>query len=88
MLRNSVGHFTSKHLRLKAVIGSHVSDEAVCHIMRKDSLRYRHARKTGLLRQKDVKERLVFARKVRRELNANHGRRTFHSTVIILDKVF
>ena len=39
--------------------------------MRADGLKYRHARKKGLLTKKDLKLRLAFARKVKRKLNPN-----------------
>ena len=71
VLRDSVGHFTSWHVRVSAGIASHVCDETVRRVLRNDGLRYRHARKKGLLTQKDLKLRLAFARKVRRKLNPN-----------------
>ena len=69
VLRDSVGHFTSRHVRVSAGIGSRVSDETVRRVMRRDGLGYRHARKKGLLTRKDLKLRGEFARKVKRKLN-------------------
>lgn len=71
VLRHSVGHFTSRHVRVSAGIGSRVSDETIRRVMRSDGLNYRHSRKKGLLTRKDLKSRLQFARKVRRKLNLN-----------------
>lgn len=71
VLRDSVGNFTSRHVRVSAGIESRVSDETVRRVMRSNGLRYRHARKKGLLIRKDLKSRLAFARKVRRKLNPN-----------------
>ena len=76
VLRNSVGHFTSRHVRVSAGVECRVSDETVRRVLRSSGLRYRHARKKGLLTQKDLKVRLAFARKARRKLNPNiwkHG---------------
>ena len=76
VLRDSVGHFTSRHVRVSAGVECRVSDETVRRVLRSSGLRYRHARKKGLLTQKDLKVRLAFARKVRRKLNPNiwtHG---------------
>ena len=75
VLRDSVGHFTSKHVRVSAGVESRVSDETVRRVLRGHGLRYKHARKKGLLTQKDLKARLAFARKVRRKLNPNIWKR-------------
>ena len=69
VLRDTVGHFASKRVRMSAGIGSCVSDECVCHIMHRAGLRYRHSRRKGLLTRKDLKIRLAFARKVKGILN-------------------
>ena len=71
VLRHSVGHFTSRHVRVSAGIGSRVSDETVRRVMRSDGLNYRHARKKRLLTKNDLKLRLQFARKVKRKLGPN-----------------
>ena len=76
VLRDSIGHFTSRHVRVSAGVECRVSGETVRRVLRSSGLRYRHARKKGLLTQKDLKVRLAFARKVRRKLNPNiwkHG---------------
>ena len=39
--------------------------------MRKSELKYRHARKKGLLTRKDLKVRLAFTQKVKRKLNSD-----------------
>ena len=71
VLRSSVGHFTSKHVRIQAGIGPNVADECVRLVLRKSELKYRHARKKGLLTRKDLKVRLAFAKKVKRKLNSD-----------------
>ena len=71
VLRHSVGHFTSRHVRVSAGTGSRVSDETVRRVMRSDGLNYRHARKKGLLTKNDLKLRLQFARKIKRKLGPN-----------------
>ena len=69
--KNSVGHFTSRHVRVSAGIGSRVSDETVRRVMRSDGLNYRYARKKELLTKNDLKVRLQFGRKVKRKLGRN-----------------
>ena len=69
VLRDTVGHFTSKRVRMSAGIGSCVSNKCVYHVMHRAGLRYRHSRRKGPLTRKDLKIRLPFARKVKRILN-------------------
>ena len=84
VLRDSVRHFISRHVRISSGIESSVSDETVSRVMRKDGLRYRHARKKGLLTRKDLKLRLAFAKKVRRKLNPDFWK---HDISFYLDGV-
>ena len=69
VLRDTVGHFTSKRVRMSAGVRSCVSDGCVCRVMHRAGLRYRHSRRNSLLTRKDLKIRLTFARKVKRILN-------------------
>ena len=68
VLRDTVGHFTSKRVRMSAGIGSRVSDECVRRVMHRAGLRYRRSGRKGLLTRNDLKIRLAFARKVKRKL--------------------
>lgn len=68
ILRETVGNFTVKRLRTDAGIATHISDETVRRVLRKQGIRYLHSRKKGLLTKKDLAARLKFARKVNRLL--------------------
>ena len=49
VLRDTVGHLTSKRVCISAGIGSCVSDECVRCVMHRAGLRYCHSRRKGLL---------------------------------------
>ena len=70
-MRNTTGYFTSKRLKVSAGLENKVSDETVRRVLRKANLRYLHSRKKGILTRKDLRERLKFAKKVRRRLDPN-----------------
>lgn len=68
-LRESVGSFTVKKIRVAAGIRLDVSDETVRRVLKSAGYRYYHSRKKGLLTKKDLLLRLQFARKVKRRLS-------------------
>ena len=47
-------------------MSQNVCDETVRRVLKKSNLRYTHSRKKGLLLRSDLRNRLTFARKVRR----------------------
>ena len=59
------GSFNIKCVKMSAGIPPHISDETVRRIFRTAGLRYCHSRKKGILKRKDLKARVEFARKVR-----------------------
>ena len=71
LLREAVGSFTTKRLRVAAGIDVNVCDETVRRVLRQAGYRYYHSRKKGLLTKMDLQLRLKLARKVRRLLPQN-----------------
>ena len=62
-LRNSVGAFTAKRLRLAAAIREHMQ-----------GYKYYHSRKKGLLTAQDLSQRLKFCRSLKRTTDENFWR--------------
>ena len=69
ILRETVGSFTTKRLRVTAGIGNQVCDKTIRRVLRSAGYGFYHSRKKGLLKKKDLKDRLQFARKVKRLLS-------------------
>lgn len=70
-LRESVGSFTTKRLRVTSGIGNRVCDETIRRTLKENKYGYYHSRKKGILKRDDLKERLKFAKKVKRIVNEN-----------------
>ena len=68
-LRESVGSFTCKRIRIAAGVESDVCDETIRNVLRAAGYGYRHSRKKGLLTKEDLQKRLRFCRKVKRVLS-------------------
>ena len=68
VLRESVGSFNVKRLRLEAGIDSKVSDLTVRRLLNREGYRYLQSRKKGLMSTADLKARLKFARKAKYSL--------------------
>lgn len=71
ILRKAYGSFTAKQIRVAAGIPSSVHDECIRNVLRQNGYKFLHARKKGLMSANDLKERLKFARKVKRLLSTN-----------------
>ena len=71
-LRKSEGKFTVKRLMQQAGVSPrHASFRTVQRFLRSQGYKYLQARQKGLLTDKDLKKRLKFARKIKREYNDN-----------------
>ena len=69
-LRKSEGKFTVKRLMQQAGVSPrNVSFRTVQRFLRSQGYKYLQARQKGLLTDKDLKKRLKFARKIKREYN-------------------
>ena len=64
-LRMKVGSFTSKRIQLESGV-SHVSNRTICNHLSKKGYHYLQSRKKGLLNAGDLKARVKFCQKVRR----------------------
>lgn len=70
LLRAEGGSFTIKRLRLAAGIDkNYCYDQNIQRVLHSEGYRYYHSRKKGLLTKKDLRNRLKFARKVKRLLS-------------------
>ena len=65
-LRESVGSFTTKRLKVATGIGDRVCDETVRRALKDADYGYYHSRKKGLLKANDLRERLKFSKKVKK----------------------
>ena len=70
-LREEFGPFAIKRLRLVPGLGNKVCDETVSNLLKKKWYKFIHSRKKGLLKPKDLKERLKFSRKIKGMLKKN-----------------
>ena len=70
-LRESVGSFTTKRLRVAAGIGKRVCDETVRRTLKGADYGYYHSRKKGLLKKKDLRDRIKFSKKVKKVMAEN-----------------
>lgn len=67
-LRHKEGKFTSIRLMARAGISSkHVSNRTIRRFLQRDGYYFLQARKKGLLSEKDLKERLKFAKNIRKD---------------------
>ena len=64
-LREEFESFAIKRLRLVSGLGNKVSDQTVRNLLKKKGYKFLHSRKKGLLKPKDLKERLKFSRKIK-----------------------
>ena len=64
-LTEEFGSFAIKRLRLVSGIGNKVCDKTVRNLLKKKGYKFLHSRKKGLLKPKDLKERLQFFRKIK-----------------------
>ena len=70
LLRAEGGSLTIKRLRLAAGIDkNYCCDQTIRRVLHSEGYRYYHSRKKGLLTKKDLRNRLKFARKVKRLLS-------------------
>lgn len=74
MLRESLGSFSIKRLKLEAGVDAHVSDSTVVRVLRRNGYRYLQSRKKGLMSKHDARTRLLFAQKVKRILSGDFWR--------------
>ena len=65
------GYFTIRRVKLAASVHN-VSDETVRRVFRKAGLRYCHSRKKGILKRGDLKARLNFALRIKRDGNQDN----------------
>ena len=74
-LREEFGSFAIKWLQLVSGLGNKVCDENVRNLLKKKGYKFLHSRKKGLLKPKDLKERLKFSRKIKRVFKKNIWRK-------------
>ena len=70
-LRKTEGSFSASRLKLEAGVDRTISNSTVRRCLNRLGYRYLQARRKGLMTEKDVKQRLAFARKVKRMLPAD-----------------
>lgn len=70
-LRESVGSFTTKRLKVAAGISKRVCDETVRRTLKDAGYKYYHSRKKGLLKKKDLHDRMKFSKKVVKLVHEN-----------------
>ena len=71
LLRQTVGSYGVKRLRVFAGINKNVCDQTVRNLLKANGYQYLHSRKKGLLKKKDIRQRFSYAKKVRRITNVN-----------------
>ena len=69
MLRETLGSFSIKRLKLESGVDPHVSDNTIMRILKRNKYHYLQSRKKGLMSRHDARTRLLFARKVKRILS-------------------
>ena len=69
--REEFGSFAIKRLRLVSGLGNKICDETVRNLLKKKGYKVFHSRKKGLLKPKDLKERLKFSRKIKGKFKEN-----------------
>ena len=65
MLRETLGSFGIMQLKLESAVDSHVSDNTIIRIIKRNKYHYLQSRKKGLMSRHDARTRLLFAQKVR-----------------------
>ena len=71
-LRHVEGNFTSIRLMVRAGISpKHVSNRTIRRFLQREGYYFLQARKKGLLSEKDVKERLKFAKNIRKDYSTD-----------------
>ena len=70
-LRGKFGSFAIKKLLLVFVLGNEVCDETVSNLSKKKGYKFLHSREKGLLKPKDLKERLKFLEKIKMMFKEN-----------------
>lgn len=68
VLQEELGNFSVKRVMVRADIPPTISSRTVSRVMKKAGLKWCHAQKKGVLTKSDLKQRLKFARTVRRKL--------------------
>ena len=72
LLRQREGNFTCKRLSKEAGIDcKNINIRTIRRAMNKEGFKYLQARKKGVLRETDLKKRLSFAKKMKREFSSN-----------------
>ena len=72
LLRQREGNFTCKRLAKEAGIDcKNINIRTIRRAMNKEGFKYLQARKKGVLRETDLKKRLSFAKKMKREFSSN-----------------
>lgn len=74
-LREKEGSFTSKRVQVESGV-SHVSDRTIRNCLNEDGYWYLQTRKKGLLHAKDLKSRVKFCKKIRKQKLGNEFWRT------------
>ena len=69
--REEFGSFAIKRLRLVSGLGNKICDETVRNLLKKKGYKVFHSRKKGLLKPKDLRERLKFSRKIKGKFKEN-----------------
>ena len=72
---NKFGSFAIKWLQLVSGLVNKVCDENVRNLLKNKGYKFLHSRKKGLLKAKDLKERLKFSRKIKRVFKKNIWRK-------------
>ena len=66
VLRETLGSFCIKRLKLESGVDLHVSDNTIIRISKRNKYHYLQSRKKGLMSMHDARTRMLFARKVKR----------------------
>ena len=66
MLRETLGSFSIKRLKLESGVDPHVSDNIIIRILKRNKYHYLQSRKKGLMSRHNARTQLLFARKVKR----------------------
>ena len=71
VLQKELGNFSIKRVMMRAGVPPTISAKTVGRVMKKPGMKWCHAQKKGVLTESDLKQRLKFARAVRRKLPNN-----------------
>ena len=64
MLRETLGSFSIKRLKLESGVDPHVSDNTIIHILKHNKYHYLQSWKKGLMSRHDTRRQLLFAQRV------------------------